>query len=85
MEAAHFMGNQSEAWNNNAKAVYFLSSAGPAVILACLGVGRKMYGTTLYLFRKVGNQLDQTLPSNLVSLSLREDINGMTRSTRTVC
>ena len=26
----------------NAKAVYFLSSAGPAVILACLGVGLKM-------------------------------------------
>ena len=44
MEAAHLMGNQIGSLGN-AKAVYFLSAAGPAAILACLGVGLKMYGT----------------------------------------
>ena len=50
------MGNQIGSMGN-AKAVYFLSAAGPAVILACLGVGLNNSKCT---FGKVGNQLNGT-------------------------
>ena len=55
-----FHGQSIGSWEN-AKAVYFLSSAGPAVILLSLGVGLKMYFIPFQEGGTLGIQLNETL------------------------
>ena len=76
------MGSGTFSWainrklGKNAKAVYFLSSAGPAVILASLGVGRKMCFIHFTPLQEGGNPIGRD--SNFDSISLGSDINGNT-------